>query len=225
VEVREAPVVVEGKTVAMVGALTDITERKRAEQALRESENRWRAVAENSPDYIMTLNRDLDIVFINRLAPGLSKSQVLGTPFPEFTPEFREVAIEILRRVLETGASERYETYYDGPDGARRYFENRVRPMEGGSDDAVLLVTSTDITERQRVEAELQEYREHLEEMVEERTADLRKVINSMAGREIRMIELKDVIRKLRAQLDGAGLEPVANDPLLAGEEGKNDRV
>jgi hypothetical protein len=54
--------------------------------------------------------------------------------------------------------------------------------------------------------------------MVEERTADLRKVINAMAGREVRMAELKDAIRKLRAQLKTAGLEPVADDPLLAGD-------
>jgi hypothetical protein len=38
-----------------------------------------------------------------------------------------------------------------------------------------------------------------------------------MAGREVRMIGLKDAIRKLRAQLEEAGLEPVADDPLLEG--------
>ncbi len=40
-----------------------------------------------------------------------------------------------------------------------------------------------------------------------------------MAGREVRMAELKDVIRKLRAQLEDAGLAPVVDDPLLAGWE------
>jgi len=63
----------------------------------------------------------------------------------------------------------------------------------------------------------LQEHREHLEEMVEERTAELRKTVNLMAGREVRMAELKDVIRELRAQLEETGLEPVADDPLLGG--------
>ncbi len=42
----------------------------------------------------------------------------------------------------------------------------------------------------------------------------LQIVVNATAGREVRMAELKKVIKKLRAQLMEAGLEPVANDPL-----------
>ena len=79
--------------------------------------------------------------------------------------------------------------------------------------------TVLDITARKQVEKELTKYREHLEELVGERTAELRKIVNAMAGREVRMIELKDVIRKLRVQLEGAGLEPVADDPLSARRE------
>ncbi len=44
-------------------------------------------------------------------------------------------------------------------------------------------------------------------------------LVNAMAGREVRMAELKGVIRQLRAQLEEAGLAPVADDPLLAGWE------
>ena len=72
-------------------------------------------------------------------------------------------------------------------------------------------------TERKRAEEELRKHREHLEELVAERTAELRRMVNLMAGREVRMAELKDVIRQLRAQLEEAGLAPVADDPLLAG--------
>lgn len=39
-------------------------------------------------------------------------------------------------------------------------------------------------------------------------------IINAMAGREVRMAELKKVIKKLRAQIKNAGMTPVANDPL-----------
>jgi DNA-binding response OmpR family regulator len=69
--------------------------------------------------------------------------------------------------------------------------------------------------ERMRVTKELQQYQDHLEELVRERTERLRTLVNGMAGREVRMAELKKVIRQLRAQLEEAGLEPVANDPLL----------
>jgi GAF domain-containing protein len=65
---------------------------------------------------------------------------------------------------------------------------------------------------------ELRRHREHLEDLVEERTAELKKMVNLMAGREVRMAELKGTIRQLRTQLQEAGLEPVADDPLMANE-------
>ena len=51
--------------------------------------------------------------------------------------------------------------------------------------------------------------------MVRERTDELQTMVNAMAGREIRMAELKKVIEKLHAQLEETGLTPVADDPLL----------
>ncbi len=53
-----------------------------------------------------------------------------------------------------------------------------------------------------------------LEERVKERTLELQRAVNLMAGREVRMSELKETIKKLRNQLIEAGLEPVADDPL-----------
>jgi len=68
--------------------------------------------------------------------------------------------------------------------------------------------------ERKRAEEELKKHREHLEELVRERTDELQKTINLMAGREVRMAELKETIRKLREQVESAGMTPVADDPL-----------
>ncbi len=61
---------------------------------------------------------------------------------------------------------------------------------------------------------QIQNYAENLEKEVRNRTAELQKTINFMAGREIRMAELKRVIRRLRQQLKEADLVPVADDPL-----------
>ena len=54
-----------------------------------------------------------------------------------------------------------------------------------------------------------------MEKRVRERTEELQNFVNLTAGREIRMAELKDVIKKLRAQLIEAGHVPVADDPLF----------
>jgi len=72
----------------------------------------------------------------------------------------------------------------------------------------------TDITERKQAEEELAKHHDHLEETVQKRTAELQKTINLMAGREVRMAGLKETIRKLREQVESAGMTPVADDPL-----------
>ncbi len=69
--------------------------------------------------------------------------------------------------------------------------------------------------ENAKLHGELQDYSKNLEARVEERTAELRKIIHAMAGREVRMAELKSVIKKLRSQLKDAGMTPLADDPLL----------
>ncbi len=51
------------------------------------------------------------------------------------------------------------------------------------------------------------------EELVEERTRELKTMVNAMAGREVRMAELKDIDKQLRKQLKEAGMTPAADDP------------
>ena len=71
-----------------------------------------------------------------------------------------------------------------------------------------------EIKERKKIEEELKQHREHLEEMVHDRTSELQSIVNAMADREIRMAGLKKTIKTLRAQLEEAGMTPVADDPI-----------
>lgn len=63
---------------------------------------------------------------------------------------------------------------------------------------------------------ELKRHSHDLEGLVRERTNDLQRVVNLMAGRELRIKELKDVIDQLREQILSLGHKPVADDPLRA---------
>lgn len=67
---------------------------------------------------------------------------------------------------------------------------------------------------KKKADQELEKHRQYLEERVRERTEELHKIVNLMAGREVRMAGLKKVIKRLRTQLEDAGLVPVADDNL-----------
>ncbi len=98
------------------------------------------------------------------------------------------------------------------------YTQEDIDMLAGLANVATVAIRNARLLESlQQSNQELAEHHDHLEELVAERTSELRTMVNLMAGREVRMAELKGAIRRLRAQLEEAGLEPVADDPLLGG--------
>ncbi len=78
------------------------------------------------------------------------------------------------------------------------------------ADQAAVAIVNAQLYEQ------VQKHAHELDQRVAERTAELERFIDAMAGRELRMVELKQVIKALRQQLLAAGLQPVADDPLGA---------
>ncbi|MBL6982951.1 MAG: PAS domain S-box protein [Anaerolineales bacterium] len=106
----------------------------------------------------------------------------------------------------------------DFKDG--RIFERFSRPMLIDGKPSARVWSFRDVTEKEKAKQELQQAHDTLEDRVRERTKELEKMLSLMAGREVRMAELKKVIKKLRKQLGEAGMEPVAEDPLIPAEDG-----
>ena len=94
----------------------------------------------------------------------------------------------------------------------------RVYERDNAGKPLRMIGTHRDITEQKLSTEELGNYREHLEELVKERTTELQSLVGAMAGREARMADLKDVVKLLREQIEETGMEPVADDPLLGGK-------
>lgn len=144
-----------GEPVAVVNS-RDITERRRAEEALRESEERWRSLVESSPDFILTVDRDYRIRFLNRLQPGFRMEDVVGRRVFEFLPaDWVGVQKEALDRVFAGSDSVTFETAGMGPHGSPAWYASRVGPIRKDGRVVAATVVSTDITGRRRAEEEL----------------------------------------------------------------------
>lgn len=152
----------DGDVVQMIEYSLDITERKRVEAELLESEAKWRSLTEHSPDHITLLDRNAKILFINHTLPGLSREAVFGTSFYDYAlPEYRKITKACFQRVLRTGKPDKFESTYQHADGALQYFESDVGPVIQGGKTVGLTVSSRDITDRKQAEMSL---RKSLEE-------------------------------------------------------------
>ena len=82
------------------------------EEALRESEEKWKSLTENSDDFIMLINNKGLIKYINRTFPNETPKDVIGkTIFNYIAKEHHDLAKNTLIRVFKTGKTESFKTY------------------------------------------------------------------------------------------------------------------
>lgn len=136
----------------------EITARKRVEDALRQSEARWRSITENSPDHIIMVDRQGDILSINYTVPDLTVEQVIGTPMTDFLPPtYKQIANDCLEGVWSTGKAGQFIVEYENADGGKQYFESNVGPVKDSGNIVALIVSARNVTERILAEQRLRE--------------------------------------------------------------------
>jgi PAS domain S-box-containing protein len=158
-----------GHIIGTLSSGDDITQRKQAEEALRASEERWRSLAEDSPDHVIMLDANLNIEFVNHASPGLRVEELIGTPLYTYVVKERQSEIkELLEKVLRTGQPTRYETEYTASDGTAIHYESRAVPRKLRGEVVGLTVHSRDISELKWVEERLQSHAAELEQRNED---------------------------------------------------------
>ncbi|HQH73623.1 MAG TPA: PAS domain S-box protein, partial [bacterium] len=136
---------------------------RRVQDALRESEARWRALAGNAPHLIVIVDRRRIVLYQNRPLRGAEP------PFQEgrhvtaiFSPESRERLETGLRRVFETGASATLELAAGAPGDGQAWFSVWAAPIQHGA-QPMAMIAGIEITARKRAEEE----KEHLEKQLQ----------------------------------------------------------
>ena len=174
----------EDKPDCFITQVLDITERKRAEERLRNSERTLRTLIDASPESILLMDTDGTILIANETVArrlGTTVDEITGQRIRSFMPP--EVAAnrnEHVAEVVRTGKPIRYEDQRSG-----RHFENTMHPVldEQGKVAAVAIL-AIDRTDRKRAEQALKQAHDELERRVEERTAELSEA-NHQLQREV----------------------------------------
>ena len=148
--------------------IRNISDRKRAEEALIESEIKYRGLVENSPDAI-AIYVDTEIVFVNkeclRLMAAQSESELIGKSVIQFIhPDCRELVMERMKAAKREGSVlPLVEEKYIRLDGSPVQVEVKTTTIKFGKRMAVQLIVR-DITERKKTELELIKAKERAEE-------------------------------------------------------------
>ncbi len=141
-----------GQIYRLVGFVDDITERKLADEALRESESKLRDLFQHSPDIIMTVDTKGKILLMNRSIPALPAERAIGRNCLALMPrDLRKWFKKALSDVFSKGATREFE--YTADDGT--YWEGRAAPIVGNDGQTTAaMVIAGDVTNKRNLEAQ-----------------------------------------------------------------------
>jgi len=174
----------EGRPIGFRGFTRDVTERRRAEETLRLSEERFRGITSNLPggvyQFFARRNGDMRLNYVSENAQTL-----LGLPhdpeqfFPRLSacvaPEDRERFFESINEAIRTVSKWNFEGRYIKPTGEEIYLKGISAPIEM-EDGLIFNGVILDITDRKRAEAEKQRLEERL------RRAEKMEALGQLAG-------------------------------------------
>ncbi len=145
----------EKRVTHIIGAVQDITNRKVAENALRESEARWRGLAENAPAIIATVDPQYRVQWMNR---PISRplGEVIGKDFHSLLPPSERSKIHrALKAVFTNGAQQHHEVEIHGGDGQSSWYEVTIGAIRQEEQITSAIFVMTDVTERKKAEEQL----------------------------------------------------------------------
>jgi PAS domain S-box-containing protein len=167
------------------GIVVDITDRRRIEAALLESEEKFRSIVENAVVGIFTVNDTFQFVYCNdelcRIL-GRRREEIIGNDFRNvLAPGSVELVTErYFMREKGLNPPSRYEIDIVLSTGEQRHAEMSVTLVRDGAGRPRSMGQLVDITERAHAEEEIRGLNSRLEQRVKERTAELETVVKEL---------------------------------------------
>jgi PAS domain S-box-containing protein len=156
-------------------------ERKQSEDALLQSESRWRTLTENAPQFILLMDKAGNVLFGNHLFPGISAEDQGENSFRTILdPESRVLVEGAMKEVFEKNVGVNFEISIKGVDGLEAWYACNLAPVikDGKVESAIL--NASDITQRKEAEKSIQTLNEELEKRVLERTTQLASAVREL---------------------------------------------
>ncbi|MEM3699830.1 MAG: GAF domain-containing protein [Candidatus Bathyarchaeia archaeon] len=149
------------------GIAIDITEQKKMEEALKNSEELFRSIVENSHNTILLIDEKFKIIYANNEAVALSgypKEEIVGQDFRNFLDEESRKLVEerYLRRRRGECIPPRYEFKIVRKDGEKRNVEIKAAVIRDKSGKLRSIAQLLDITEKKKIENERKRFEERL---------------------------------------------------------------
>ncbi|MDO9260755.1 MAG: PAS domain S-box protein, partial [Flavobacteriaceae bacterium] len=140
-----------GNPKTLLGTILDITNRKLADEKLRESEEQFRFTLDNMMESFQIIDRDWKYIYLNKAAEKQnrrSKEQLLGKIFMEKWPGIETTEVyKLMKLCMDSMITQQKEIEFTFADGTKEWFDISVEPSTQG-----IFIRSTDITKRKKAE-------------------------------------------------------------------------
>jgi len=238
IEVREFPEIKDGQTIAIIGSFTDITERKQAEEVLKESEGKLRNIFENSTNLFYSHTPEHVLTYLSPQVEDIlgytqEEAMIKWTKLTSDNP-VNEIGFKYTVKAIETGKRQPpYELELVKKNGEKIWVEVREFPEIKDGQTIAIIGSLTDITERKRAEESVKKAKDELQMILDSVPAII--FYKDAEGRVIRAnktfadsleIPVKDMIGKTTEELfpkeQAEGMRKDDQEVIVSGKPKRN---
>lgn len=155
-----------GEVFAVIETFTDITEQTKLQNQLRESEERYRTLYNNAPDFMHSLNKDGIIIECNNTelkCLGYKREELIGRHFKDILlPQYHDLFVEKLNELIEKGSCEAELEVLKKDGSSIRVLAKSFAIYDSNGQFVKTNTTMLDITEMRRLEHEWKQLKSQL---------------------------------------------------------------